>query len=79
MSQRPSVCRRQKGHPECVKLLLEAGADTEFKDKNGMTALHAAAAQSRVKCIRQLVEGGADVNSRDNNGNTPLHTACEIR
>ena len=33
----PLYVAAKKGHPECVKLLLEAGADTEFKDKNGMT------------------------------------------
>ena len=73
----PLYVAAKKGHQECVQLLLEAGADKEYKDKAGMTALHVAAAHGRVKCIRRLVEGGADVNSRDNDGNTPLHIACK--
>jgi ankyrin repeat protein len=71
----PLYVAAKKGHPECVQLLLEAGADSEYKDKFGMTAMHVAAIWGRLKCLRKLVEFGADINSRDNEGNTPIHAA----
>ena len=75
-SNSPLYVAAKKGHPECVQLLLEAGADPEYKDKEGQTATHAAAANGRVKCLRILVENGADMNAHDNSGNTPIHIAC---
>jgi len=50
---------------EMVKLLIDRGADINFKDKNGKTLLHYT---SNVKLCELLIEHGADVNITDNIG-----------
>ncbi len=59
--------------PESMKLLIDAGADSKFKMKNGMSILHYATWRSNcAECVQLLVDDGADVNAKDNNGETPL-------
>jgi len=58
--------------------LLELGADVNAVDKNGETALHGAAYQSRTKLVTLLVERGADIsvwNKENRFGWTPLDIA----
>lgn len=63
----------RKGCLECVKCLIDHGADTNqqdrvnnvFKLQGGKTALIWAAANGYPECTRLLVEGGADVNHQD--------------
>jgi hypothetical protein len=59
-------------------LLLEVGADVNAADKNGETAMHGAAYQSRARLVDLLAEHGADINlwNRKNKfGWTPLMIA----
>jgi hypothetical protein len=57
-------------------LVRELGADVNGRDKNGYTALTAAAGLGQHENVRYLiVELGADVNRRDNFGLTPLYVA----
>jgi ankyrin repeat protein len=61
-----------------VHLLLELGTDANVVDKNGETALHGAAYQSRSKLVPLFAEHGADINvwNRKNKfGWTPLMIA----
>jgi len=58
-----------------VKLLIDRGADINFKDKNGKTLLHYT---SNVKLCELLIEHGADVNITDNIGRTPLMVDAEV-
>ena len=51
------------GHPECVRALLEAGADVNKAGDGGDTALHAAARYGNADSVRALCEAGADVNT----------------
>ena len=63
------LCARQL--PECVKKLLEAGADPNVVDKYGRTLLTLfSAATQYTELIELLVQHGADVNKRDNYSNT---------
>jgi ankyrin repeat protein len=58
-----------------VRLLLDLGADVNAVDKNGETAMHGAAYQSRAKVVSFLAERGADIEvwNRKNKWNwTPL-------
>lgn len=52
-----------------IKLLLKGGADVNFQNKYGMTALHFA---SDYKTAKLLLRNGADPNIQNINGNTPL-------
>ena len=40
------------GHLDCVKLLLEAGADINHEDSEGRTALIAACYMGHTLCVR---------------------------
>jgi ankyrin repeat protein len=63
---------------EAVRLLVELGANVNAVDKNGETAMHGAAYQSRPKVVRLLAERGADIriwNRQNKAGWTPLMIA----
>ena len=70
----------ESGNPEMVREILRYHPKLETRDREGKTAMFAAADYrsgdvdgARVECVRLLVQAGADVNARDERGNTPLH------
>lgn len=64
--------RAPEPNPQTVEFLLQAGADANAKDSNGVTALMRAGALT----ASSLIAGGADVNASDNDGLTPLMYAA---
>jgi ankyrin repeat protein len=51
-------------HPNVVRLLVEAGANTQAHTKKGFTALHFAAREGDIDSMRQLLASGVSVNLR---------------
>ncbi|KAL8744249.1 MAG: hypothetical protein Q9184_008020, partial [Pyrenodesmia sp. 2 TL-2023] len=68
---------RSESCGQCAKLLLQAGAKTEIRDKLGLTALHVAAQYGSVEVAKELLASGADVEAKRIPGNQarPLHQA----
>lgn len=67
-----------RGHVECVKLLLAAGADCVAVSSSGWTPAHAAASRGRVDCLRALLSAAPDIASAlDHAGLTPADVAQE--
>ena len=64
-----------KDSPECVRLLLEAGADVDAQTAHGETALMYAAHTGRIKKARLLLEYGADPTLTNLQGETALRMA----
>ncbi|WP_299584281.1 acyltransferase family protein [uncultured Sunxiuqinia sp.] len=54
--------------------LIEAGADVNFKNKEGSTPLHSAAFFCRTELVKELLEHGADKAIRNNAGSTALES-----
>ncbi|KAJ3224758.1 hypothetical protein HK099_007943 [Clydaea vesicula] len=73
----PLVWAVAKGHVQTCRTLLDFNVNVSAKDKNGATALHAAAYAGQTKCATLLIERKADVNELDNDDRTPLFRACE--
>ncbi|KAL5515199.1 hypothetical protein EMCRGX_G000331 [Ephydatia muelleri] len=44
------------GHMECVKVLLDRGADVNMQDKNGWTALMKASKSGHMECVKVLLD-----------------------
>ena len=67
------VCRGDRGGtPAEVRRLLGLGADIDFQDNKGKTALHRAAKAGFVKTIGTLLEYRACADIADTNGETAL-------
>ena len=70
----------EKGHPEAVRLLIQAGADVDFVNKLGWTSLLEVAILGQdttayQDITRQLIAAKANVNLPDKNGVTALQHA----
>lgn len=58
-----------------LEVLVEKGANVNYKTDQGTTALHNVVIGNRVKSVFILLANGAEVNVRDDEGRTPLHFA----
>lgn len=63
---------------ECVRLLLEAGADPHGRQGGAATALHTAAMVGSPEMVRLLVAAGADPDAESDDGRTPRTIAPDL-
>jgi ankyrin repeat protein len=63
---------------DSVRALLDAGAQVDEADGDGITILSWAAIANRVEMARLLIQRGADVNHVDKKGMTPLLYAASV-
>lgn len=62
-------------HNSILRLLLEHGANPNFKNSEGIAPLYFAIAFQNFEAVKLLVDNGADTTTPDNNGRTPLYYA----
>lgn len=67
----------QRGHLECLKLIMRYGANICNVDNKKRTPLHTAAAEGQYAIVIHLLTFGVKdyINFLDENGNTALHLA----
>lgn len=75
-SWRPIHYAAKNGHLECIKVLLEHGADIHSEDIENETAITLASFYGHTECVRYLLEQGANVNDCAVDG-TPLIYAAQ--
>ena len=61
--QTPLLFACEKGHPEVVTRLLDAGADIEARDALGRTPLMTTAISKNMEVVKVLIKRGADINA----------------
>lgn len=73
--QTPLMLMAEDGDTELVGIMLQAGANPEMQDWQGMTALHSAS-KSRVNgCVDALLDHPCKLDKLTNEERSPLHTA----
>ncbi len=65
----------EQGHSEIAKLLLEIGANPNFRALEGFTPLAIASRQGNTEIVKLLLERGADIKARTDSGKTALNLA----
>jgi len=60
-----------QNQPNCLKVLLDAGARLDVENSAGDTPLHVACATRASACFRMLVERGADIEALGQIGHSP--------
>jgi ankyrin repeat protein len=66
----------ERGRLDIVELLVANGADINYANRNGLTALHAASYGNHLDVVKFLLEKGADINAIERKGKTPLYYAA---
>ncbi|KAJ8245450.1 hypothetical protein GJAV_G00270880 [Gymnothorax javanicus] len=64
------------GDTEEVLRMLDRGADINYANVDGLTALHQACIDDNLDMVTFLVDHGAAINQPDNEGWIPLHAAA---
>ncbi|MFV0542851.1 MAG: ankyrin repeat domain-containing protein [Marinicella pacifica] len=72
----PLISAALFNQPEIVTLLLDAGANIDFKNNDGSTALHVAAFFCRPDIVKLLLNRGADKSLLNNSGSTAYDTVA---
>lgn len=65
----------ENDYVECVRLLLENGADVNCRNAGYQTPLHLACLSQSVETVEMLIKYGANVNAHYRDGRTALHAA----
>eukprot|EP01103_Thecamoeba_quadrilineata_P000352 TRINITY_DN1029_c0_g3_i1.p1 TRINITY_DN1029_c0_g3~~TRINITY_DN1029_c0_g3_i1.p1 ORF type:complete len:1204 (-),score=334.87 TRINITY_DN1029_c0_g3_i1:1147-4758(-) len=66
----------ERGHLDCLKILVAAGLDVNAEDSFRLTPLHLAAQNGHRKVVECLIEKGSAVDYLDANRATPLFKAA---
>jgi ankyrin repeat protein len=74
----PLLYAARRGCVDCVRALLDAGADINLTDPDRVTPLLLATLNLNFDTAALLVERGADVNKWDTWGRTPLYAAVDM-
>lgn len=69
------ILAAEEGKEALVQMLLENGANINFRDWVGSTALDFASTIGHEATVQVLLRNGANVNSKDDYGNSALHWA----
>jgi ankyrin repeat protein len=72
------VRRAREGNAQMVRLYLHSGMNPNARDREGDTALIAAASNDRREIALDLLKAKADIEARDQNGLTPLICAARF-
>ncbi len=72
----PLITAAVFGKTEVARVLVEAGADVNFRNNEGSTALHTAAFLCRKEIVEILLDNGADKNIRNIYGSTALESVA---
>ncbi|XP_030850000.1 protein phosphatase 1 regulatory subunit 12A isoform X2 [Strongylocentrotus purpuratus] len=59
-----------------IQSLIKRGADINYANIDGLTALHQAVIDEKIDMVEYLLEHGADIEAQDNEGWTALHAAA---
>ena len=73
-------CAIVRRNEPIAKILIDAGANLDFRSLHGWTPLHLAISDGEhcEQVYMKLLEKGAHIDSQDADGRTPLHIAVEI-
>lgn len=74
--QTPLMLMAEAGDTELVRIMLQAGADPEMQDWQGMTALHSAIKSGVDSCVDALLDHPCRLDKLTCDGQSPLHTAA---
>lgn len=72
----PLQCASKYGHADCIKLLLDNGANVN--KKNRWSALDYASMRGHVDCVKLLLDYVVNVNGSNNYYGTPLQLASQF-
>lgn len=61
---------------EHMDLMIQAGADLEQENSQGLTALHEAVRLGATECVQSLLKAGANIRHVDLSRTSPLASAC---
>ncbi|KAM0919172.1 hypothetical protein ACQ4PT_008375 [Festuca glaucescens] len=68
-----------EGNAEGIRELLDAGADPNFRDSDGRTAMHISACEGHADVVELLLDRGAEAVVEDQWGSTPLADAMHYQ
>lgn len=71
-----ALMRAAMGKNKTLKVLLDAGADSDLQDVNGVSALMYAATTNNSKSLKVLLEAGVDPNLQNADGVSALYLAA---
>ena len=71
----PLLWASRAGSLECLRWLLDLGAEVDARNDAHRTSIQLAAECGRAEAVKLLAAAGADLDSQDRKGRTPLHRA----